>query len=173
MFKNVEQSTIPDNQKDMLYSTLFRQAYGGMAGDLKMLCYYVATWFDKFKGGDVLEYVEINNIPINTISDLEPSEILINAADFHCFPQILDMVHHQFPLLSVEEIKRCIWECNSKTNYRENAPIDTQILATWSVIEPFVSNLQRTLIGGTQVPPYPLPSKGCPVLVPSSVPSKK
>jgi len=146
LYKSINKSNILNQQKDLLFSILFRYGYGGLKCDLHMLHYYVINWFDKFVNGHELMFVPIIPIDITNIDMLNPSDILLNSADFHCFPNILNMIQMRFPQFSVEQIKSCIWDCNSKTNLRADEPISQENKEIWTIIKSTVSDLQRTLI---------------------------
>lgn len=146
LIKQIDQSQITPQQKDILYSILYRCSYGGMDGDVHMFYDYVFLWFEKFGRGETLSYIDFDNVPATTINNLQLTDILLNSADFHCFPRIIPEIQRKFPQLKDDEIKKCIWECSSKTNTRCINDIDPQVLKLWHTIETEVVLLQKKLI---------------------------
>lgn len=146
LVKQIDQSSIDLHEKDILYSILFRESYGGMDSDLHMFYDYVFIWFERFKQRIKLTYGNFDSVSVNTVQELKTSEILYNSVDFHCFPNIIGQLVGKFPQLTENDIKECIWECNSKNNSRCPSEVDPQIMANWQIIENDLVKLQKNLI---------------------------
>jgi hypothetical protein len=135
-----------DQQRDLLYSLLFRISYGGMKGDMKMFYYYVNNWIQRFTKGETISNQIINRVNPDHLGNLAVSDIEICCVDFHCFPQMIKYINEKHSQYSPEEIKLCIWACNSKTNTRNNVPISKKWITMWKQIKTDVRELQNRLI---------------------------
>lgn len=145
LLEQTDRANISLDIKGIIYSTLFRHSYGGMRSDLHMFYWYAQ---ESLHESIPIQSVPIVSIDANIIQPLKVDEILLNSADFHCFPQILKMLHQHFPQYSEQIIKNVIWECNSKTNTRRlDDVIDPTLLTIWKEIEPVTRQVQKQLIG--------------------------
>jgi hypothetical protein len=111
---------------------------------MNMIHKCILTWLDRFNMGNPMPNETINCIEV---PDSDDSYIIIASADFHCFPQILKTVHKKYPSYSLEDIKKCIWECSSKLNTREQHVTEEKWILMWDVISKYVNSLQTNLIG--------------------------
>ena len=150
MIKKVEtlKQLIPC-QRDFLYSLLLRVSYGGMKGDMNMIYSFAESWTRKFINGDDIDNKIIVPISIVNINNLDIDDIERNCADFHCFPQILEMIHDKFKNYSIDNIRQCLWEYNSKYNCRKHNDqiINNQYLfSIWLQIQLVTQSLQDQLI---------------------------
>lgn len=141
MKKVTSSTTLNDPQKDIIMSILFRYGYGGLKGDLNMFYNYATILSD---GKYVTSAKEFTPIDPTTLIPLKLSEILVNSADFHCFPQIIQFIREKYPQLTEDEIKKTIWEHNSKFNTREHETI--LMTPIWSIIEGDLRLIQSKLI---------------------------
>lgn len=118
------------DQKTSALSLLLRKSYGGLKGDGYMLqkYYYLQIHSN-------LEYIPNLLIkPIYITKLLLSDELEICSADFHCFPQILGMLHHQYPEYTDDILKRVIWNCSSCINFRTpHKPTDEDVII-WNKI---------------------------------------
>lgn len=124
--------TISEDKKDILYCIGLRISYGGMGGDVDMLCYYAQQYFDYFKK----EENNIKDLDNDSCKDIDAKyvlqlnfekieDFLYQGVDFHCFPGIIkDIKEDTGYKYSDEQIKTCIWEYNSKINSRKNNNVD-------------------------------------------------
>ncbi len=88
-------------------------------------------------------------IEFSTIKSLEVDDIEKSSADFHCYPKIIDIIIKKFPQYDSNQIKKCIWDCNSKYNSRYDPKYlftHPDIFEIWKVIESYVFSLQKNLI---------------------------
>ena len=150
MIKKIEtlKGLIP-TQRDLLYSLLLRLSYGGMKGDMNMIYGFVESWTQKFINGDDIDNKTIFPISILSINDLLIVDIEKTCADFHCFPRLLEMIHNKFKNYSIDDIRQCLWEYNSKYNSRKHNDqiINNQYLFfIWSEIKSVTQSLQDQLI---------------------------
>lgn len=143
LFKTIDNSNIIDTQKNVLLSLLLRISYGGMHGDMNMIYKCILTWLDRCNKGNLIPCETIDRIETQIGDD---SYIIAASADFHCFPQILKIIQKKYPLYSVEDIKKCIWECSSKLNTREQHIVEEKWLSMWQIINKYVISLQSNLI---------------------------
>lgn len=151
--KEYETPQVPQIQKggywgakppqDIMYSLLYRYTYGGMKNDLIMFAYYIEQ-IPKYP-----ESIQTNPIiPIDhtKVSQLTRKHFIVQSIDFHCYPHILQIVIEQYPQYSEQDIKQCIWHCNSKTNIRLNEGIEPRLAEIWDIISQLVVKLQMSYI---------------------------
>lgn len=149
---------INDEAKSFLISILFRMTYGGMSWDIDMLGGYVITWFNRLKKGESVP--SINKEEIQKLKDIWDfhkikkmntflvDDFIIEGADFHCFPMILDeIINETNSKYTKEELKSCIWEYSSKINSRtDNIVLDKKLEIIWSDIKSILRKLQFNII---------------------------
>lgn len=129
---------------DELLSLYYRSQYGGMTGDLQMLKVAIDYYIK-----NPLEIVrtQYNNIDYSSIN--KEFEILNEAIDFHCYPNMLYTLN-KLTYINKETIKMCIWFAKSGYNVRKP---ETQVLAQeyqkkpeWKKIEKHLDEVRRSLI---------------------------
>ena len=124
--------TISEEKKDILYCIGLRISYGGMGGDLDMLCYYAKYYLHFFekKENNIKDLdndlcKDINAKYVFGLNFEKIEDLLPQGVDFHCFPGIIkDIKEDTNYKYSDEQIKNCIWEFNSKINKRKDNSID-------------------------------------------------
>ena len=127
---------LSEEKKDVLYCIGLRISYGGMGGDLDMLCYYAQQYFDFFekeenniKELDIEKCKDINGKYVLGLNFEKIEDFVSQGVDFHCFPGIIkDIKEDTEYKYSDEQIKVCIWEYNSKINSRKNNTVDEKTL---------------------------------------------
>ncbi len=134
-------------QISCLQSLLFRISYGGMSGDLQILLNTSTIWQQRFITGKSLKLIDeySHNIDLENLPDLLPIEIDRSAIDYHCFPQLLTQLHHSYSQYTIEDIKKCVWEYNSKYNVRKNEPPDPLYYHLWQQISELFQIYQQKL----------------------------
>lgn len=147
IFNQINQSDINLKSKNILMSMLFRVSYGGMKGDMNMIHQGILIWLDRFKKNHIMPNDSIKYYGLDKLSKFDNSYIITASADFHCFPHILNIIKKKYPNYSLEEIKKCMWECSSKINLREPHIIEDKWSHMWSVICHYVITIQDNLIG--------------------------
>lgn len=131
-------------KKDLLISVLLRVSYGGMKGDMRLLYNFVGYGYMKDR---IQSYpIKETRIDIENIKDLQLSEIEHASIDFHCFPSILNQLQSEYKQYTEDEIKRAIWECNSKYNKRDIFEVDDHWREIWEKIKQSMENLQKEYI---------------------------
>jgi hypothetical protein len=130
-------------KNDLLFTVMFRVAYGGMKVDSEMFRQCV---LDQINLNNLIESEPFQLIKPKTIGTLQRDQILLNSVDFHCYRQILNKLHQIFPQYSIGDLQECLWDCNSKTNYRKDVEIDHNILNMWHQIEHDTRQLQRLFL---------------------------
>jgi hypothetical protein len=94
-----------------------RYCYGGLAGDLIMLQRFIQCGLEH-----PLYYCTIHNHDSYTESSAEDI-YLLSAVDFHVFPKLLEDCRKWLAKKQVktdlDTIKQTIWNCRSRTNFRE------------------------------------------------------
>ena len=146
-------------QKDILYCIAFRISYGGMLFDKNMLIDYAYIWFDRFenKKNDLIDDLDIEknkNIDIKFALDnkfKKISDFVYQSVDFHCFPYLIKIIydecHNEY---SEEQIKKCIWEYNSKINIRKDNSVDLKeypnLNIIWNNIEKKLKYQQENIL---------------------------
>jgi len=108
----------------LIFSLELRKSYGGMMSDLKMINWFINTWYNRFTNNINIDILN-NNIIIedllNIIENTElikPTEMLLEGVDFHNYPQILQKIKSVYMTYELEDIKKAIWEYSSKFNTR-------------------------------------------------------
>ena len=127
-------------QADALLALLYRSQYGGMKGDMRMLVNAIHHFKDH-----PMEQTAYDELP-----PISPNlEILMEAIDFHPFPQLLTMVQEKTKL-DKERIKTFIWHAESGINVRKAATLEQarahQERWEWRVISKFLDGIRRYLV---------------------------
>lgn len=150
--------SLPPAGKDLVYSILFRQAYGGMDGDQDMLNRAAGLWTARYHTGSLY----VSNLSRKQIfvtpptSPLHAEEWYLAAIDFHCCPNIIFAILENHEIYSEEDIRTTIWYCSSSITdkkYLSGEPdksVEQKYRDIWQVIERdcrryAYSMLQRTL----------------------------
>ncbi len=107
---------------DLLYSLdntfmYIRYCYGGLPGDMIMLQRFILYGLEQ-----PLEYCEIYDHSSYLENPFE-TPLLLSAVDFHVFPKLLEdckkwLMRKQI-VVDTDTIKSTIWNCRSRTNFRE------------------------------------------------------
>lgn len=146
---------ISEENKNILYCIGLRISYGGMSGDMDMLCYYAEQYFHFFEQKKEIGNYDkdlCKNIDCKYVFNLNFEKIedfVIQAVDFHCFPGIIKNINEKFNY-SDEELKICIWEYNSKINTRKNNDVNvkdlTNIKKIWEDIKDILIKQQKIIL---------------------------
>ena len=139
---------ISNEKKDILYCIGLRISYGGMGGDLDMLCYYAKQYFNFFekkenniKDFDIDLCKDINTKYVFGLNFEKIEDFLCQGVDFHCFPSIIkDIKEDTQYKYSDEQIKACIWEYNSKINTRKDNNINDKDMENLKTIWEDIKN---------------------------------
>jgi hypothetical protein len=127
-----------------LLSLLYRSEYGGLKGDMQML--KVAIDYYRMHPSEVRK-TEYNTINYNAIE--REIEILVEAIDFHPYPNILNILN-KLTFINKETIKHCIWFVESGYNTRKQYTIDSskeyEERNEWKKIEKHLENVRCELI---------------------------
>lgn len=137
---------LSESQYSILYSMHLRESYGGMKCDKKMINNFCKLWYNRFKNNiecDKLDTTLIRPISIK-LDDLELCHWELSAIDFHCAKYLVDIIIKKYPEYSIDYIKKLIWNCSSKINFREEATnIENK---DWNKIKYFVFNKQKYIL---------------------------
>ena len=129
---------------DELLSLYYRSEYGGMKGDIKML--KVAIDYYKMRPTEII-ITNYNSINYNLIE--REIEVLVEAIDFHCFPNMLNTLN-RITYIDKETIKKCIWFVESGYNVRKNDTIlsskEYEERNEWKKIEKHMDDVRCELI---------------------------
>jgi hypothetical protein len=127
-----------------LLSLFYRSQYGGLKGDMQML--KVAIDYYRMNPTEVIK-TEYNTINYNAIE--REIEVLVEAIDFHCYPNMLNILN-KLTFINRETIKMCIWFVESGYNIRKP---DTQASSKeyeerneWKKIEKYLEDVRCDLI---------------------------
>lgn len=127
-----------------LLALLYRIEYGGMKGDIQML--KVAIDYYRMHPSEVRK-TEYNTIKYNAIE--REIEILVEAIDFHPYPNMLNMLN-KLTYVSKETIKQFIWFVESGYNVRKHDTILTskkyEERNEWKKIEKHLEDIRCNLI---------------------------
>jgi hypothetical protein len=127
-----------------LLSVHYRSEYGGLKGDMQML--KVAIDYYRMNPDEVKK-TEYNNIVYSKIE--REIEVLVEAIDFHCYPQMLSILNKKTGI-EKDTIKMCIWFAESGYNVRK---IETQEHSSeykekyiWKNIEIYLEEVRCNMI---------------------------
>lgn len=137
--------TLEVNEYSILYSLHFRESYGGMKCDKKMITDFCKLWYYRFKNNtDVskLDKTKIRSISI-VIDNLELHHWELSAIDFHCAKYFIDIIIKKYPEYTTDIVKSLIWTYSSKINYRED---DTGTSDDWNKIKWYVETKQKDIL---------------------------
>ena len=125
-------SNHPD--KEILTGILFRRYFGGLAGDLPMM----SRLCDDF-------LISTNRLETLPVYEREKYPLKINNAsiDFHIYPKIITLISNDTKL-DPDLIKKTIWECSSRINFRFNEV--TELNEVWEKILPSFSYHSKTYL---------------------------
>jgi hypothetical protein len=130
------------HQADALLALLYRSKYGGMKGDMRMLVNAIQHFKEHPMEPTVYYRVHPSKISLRI-------EILMEAIDFHPFPQLLAMIQ-QKTKLDQERIKTFIWHVESGVNVRKSTTLEQarayQERWEWRVISKFLDAIRRQLV---------------------------
>jgi hypothetical protein len=129
---------------DALLSLHYRSLYGGMKGDMQML--KVSIDYYRMHPNEIGQtaYNCIDYSIINTNID-----VLIEAIDFHCYPQMLHTLN-KLTHIDKDTIKKCIWFVESGYNVRKP---ETQVASEqyacsveWKKIEKHLEDVRYQML---------------------------
>ena len=124
--RQIRMRTLSQEGKDLVYSIMFRQAYGGMSGDKKMCSQAGYIWSARYQTKSLFISKRARKIifvspPSNVMST---AEWVIPAIDFHCCPNIITAMWEKHDDISEEKIKSAIWHCSSSVTNKINIAPD-------------------------------------------------
>lgn len=131
------------SKNQVLLSLMFRLSYGGMKNDIDMFYQSLNIWL---KLPNIPKNDSIEPVDFLTIEALDRNQIISCCADYHCYPMIIQRINLLFPHFTIEEIKRCIWECSSRLNFRKNQKISQTSKNIWIFIREDIIRLQNTYV---------------------------
>jgi hypothetical protein len=127
-----------------LLSLYYRSLYGGLKGDIQML--KVCIDYYRLHPTEIVK-TEYHNINYDLIE--REIEILVEAIDFHCYPQMLNMLCKS-TCLNKDVIKQHIWFVESGYNYRKPETQESSKLyeanVEWKKIEKYLDETRYLLI---------------------------
>lgn len=137
---------ISSKNKSIILSLIIRKSYGGMKGDILMLNYIIEDWIINFNNNVELDEINIKTITI--IDILDPEQYEISAVDFHCYPQIIDILNEYYPKFHKNTIKNTIWLKSSSLNYRikYSNEKNIEIEECWNTIKYKLFKIQKNYI---------------------------
>ena len=101
--------------RDLVYSILFRQAYGGMKGDARMCSAAATRWATLYhsRSAHLVHLERTTKFITYPTMPLGKSEWFLAALDFHPCPSIIGAMWEKHDEFSEEEIRSAIWHCSS------------------------------------------------------------
>jgi hypothetical protein len=127
-----------------LLSLYYRSEYGGMKGDIQML--KVSIDYYRMHPTEVRK-TEYGNINYNLIE--REMEVLVEAIDFHCYPQMLNTLN-RITYIDKETIKMSIWFVESGYNVRKPDTKESSRIYEerneWKKIEKYLEDVRCELI---------------------------
>ena len=113
---------IPDEGKNLVYSILFREAYGGLPNDKKLCRQICNLWVKRWHTGS--SHLQLLKRQVKFISpatdSLHFNDWYLAALDFHCCPNLIQHVHEKFDQYSEHQIKLAIWHDSSCLTNKKN-----------------------------------------------------
>ena len=132
-----------ENYNELL-SIYYRSEYGGMKGDMQMLKTSIDHYINNPMESQKTVFNSINYDKLN--GELE---ILVEAIDFHPFPQMLNTIA-KLTDIDKEIIKKCIWFVESGYNVRKCDTITNSNLyeerKEWKIIQKYLDDVRSDLI---------------------------
>jgi hypothetical protein len=115
-------TNVPVEGKDLVYSLLFREAYGGLANDKKLCRQVCSLWVKRWQTGSIhLQRLKREVKFISPSTDtLFFNDWYLAALDFHCCPNLLQHVREKFDQYSEPQIKMAIWYGSSSLTNKKN-----------------------------------------------------
>lgn len=105
--------------RNLIYTMIFRSSYGGMLEDIGMINCLTEVWINRFKCKKHFHVYETFKPVEDKVKNIKINQILLEAVDFHCYPQMLYKIKKLHLNLSHDEIKNAIWFNRSRYNYRQ------------------------------------------------------
>ena len=142
--------------RNLTYSIMFRQAYGGMRTDKKMCLNSAMLWSMRF-GTDsrFLQLLKREQIFVTPpTAELRKNEWFCAAIDFHCYPGICNYLWERHDEYDEDLLKQVIWHCSSCITNKKNIATDmgqrcwdnVQYREIWKVIRKDFNNITKFMI---------------------------
>jgi hypothetical protein len=139
----IKAKSLSQEGKNLVYSILFRKAYGGMKGD-KFMCVSAAQlWSSRY--GTSSRFLELLDRPLKFVTPpleiMQKSEWIVGAIDFHCCQGIVSSMWEKHDQFSETEIRNAIWNCSSSITNKINIGLDLdqrnpqKYASIWKVIK--------------------------------------
>jgi hypothetical protein len=124
-----------------LLALYYRSLYGGMKGDIEMLCCAIKYYINN--------PTKIIKTVFNVIDCPFELEILDEAIDYHPFPLMINMLCKK-TTLDIKTIKELIWSVESGYNIRKSITKTASNLSRatdeWKLIETHLAGIRSTLV---------------------------
>lgn len=142
--------------KNLVYSILFRRAYGGMKGDKEMCHSAGLLWSIRYHTKSrFLDLLERDIIFISPpVEPMIRSEWMTSAVDFHCYPGMIGNIWEKHDEFNEDDIRNTIWYCSSCITDKKNIATDMgqrdwsseKYQKIWKVIKRDVQSIARFMI---------------------------
>lgn len=125
-FSNLKLFKLNQDGRNLCYSIMLRQSFGGMRGDKNMCISAAFLWSVRYNTKSrFLSLLDRKQIFVSMPSnDLWKSEWLLAAIDFHCYPGILNYIWERHDKYDEDKIKSAIWHCSSSVTTKKNIAVD-------------------------------------------------
>jgi hypothetical protein len=137
-----DMNTISNELNTFLWSLRFRQNYGGMKGDMKMIEDYIYKLYHKEIS------MNTQKIPIINMDAIKPllyKDWIYQANDFHCNKSIIQQIISYVPEITSNDCKKLIWIHSSSENKRDSIK-ELPHKEEWNKIKPIVKRIQKRCI---------------------------
>ena len=105
---------LADKERDLPYSLLLRESYGGMKGDVSLCRSAAILWSLRYNTKSVLcSSVAAATKFLNYNEQANAFDWYLPAIDFHCCPDMISLIKEKHDNYTTDEIKMAIWKCNS------------------------------------------------------------
>ena len=124
--KSLRLRSLPQEGRNLCYSLMFRQAYGGTKDDKLQIGQCAQIWASRFRTQS--NFIELLQRKIKYISppieSLKPEEWLLASIDYHVNPNLLLNLAERHDSYTTEDIKEAIWHCSSSCTNKINISIN-------------------------------------------------
>ena len=136
--------TLSPEGKNLIYSILFRQSYGGMKSDAAMCRVAALAWANRYHTKS--RFLKLLSRPSKYITPpscgLGKSEWVLASIDFHCCPNIIGAMWEKHDQYTEDEIRSAVWHCSSSVtdkkilteDLHQRNMTDSKLCEIWRVI---------------------------------------
>jgi hypothetical protein len=122
---------LPPEGKNLVYSLLFRETYGGLEHDTALCRKLAELWTCRYNTGSLhlktLNRNKEGRISTSKIIRLNLRDWYLSAIDYHTCPNLIGFLREKNDNYSEKDIKSAIWHFSSSLTNKKNIGIDYQL----------------------------------------------